>query len=187
MALPVNPVGTFNPCYMTNLYGASWNDAWNTSIYGSPTQVGANVLANCVGYAQGRMLEIYREQHPSYDPSVLHTHPFTAFNVGAGEWLNVAEAEGFELIDHPVPLSVYVTPNHVGVVEQLDPEGWLCSESGYGSLPAFNLHHSIYETAYGWRSSYAANPIIIGFFKIKGTTPPVPRRTGYDRRRRYRN
>ena len=57
-SMPTNPVGSYNPCFMTNLYGASWSIAWNSAIYGSPIQTGADVLCNCVGYSQGRMLQI---------------------------------------------------------------------------------------------------------------------------------
>lgn len=30
------------------------NGGWNGAIQGNPTRSGANVLANCVGYANGR-------------------------------------------------------------------------------------------------------------------------------------
>lgn len=189
-SLPTNPVGSYNPCYMTNLYGASWASNWNTAIYGSPAQIGANVLCNCVGYAQGRMLQMYIEDHPGYNPAALGTHLFAAFNVDAGEWLNVAAAQGFDIIDHPEPGSVLVTASHCAVVERQDENGWLISESGYDTLPPFNLHYSIYQSGGRWYSSYASSPLILGFFRIPGITPgPGPGVTGkYDRHRsrRYR-
>ena len=59
-SMPTNPVGTFNPCWM-HYNGYNWGQAWNTAIIGSPTQYGADVLSNCVGWSEGRMLQIYME------------------------------------------------------------------------------------------------------------------------------
>ena len=188
---PTNPVGTYNPCWMTNLYGASWDDAWNTSIYGSPTQPGANVLSNCVGWCQGRMLEIYMEI-TGYDPRQTQTHPFIMFNVDAGQWDEVARANGFEVVTEPREGSVLVTADHVAVVEaydQITGRYWV-SDSGYGA-DAFLYQYSLYQDEQGrWCSSYSSpSKVIDGFILIPGVTPgPGPGALrGYDRRRRYRN
>ena len=185
--MPTDPVGTYNPCWMTNLYGASWNDNWNTSIYGSPAQVGANVLCNCVGYAQGRMLQIYMELNPGYNPAALGSHLFDVFNVDAGDWLTVAQNNGFQIVYQPEEGSVLVTPSHCAVVERYDDgSGWLISESGYDTLPPFNLHYSLYQSGGQWYSSYASDPLVLGFIKIPGAGPgPMPGR-GYDRHRSRR-
>lgn len=188
-SMPVDPVGAYNPCFMSNLYGASWNTAWNTSIYGRPTQTGADVLCNCVGYSQGRMLQIYMELHPGYDPAALQSHLFDMFNVDAGDWITVAQNNNFQVLTQPEEGTVLVTPSHCAVVERYDQgSGWLISESGYDTLPPFNLHYSLYESGGSWYSSYASTPNVIGFIKIPDTAPgPVPG-IGYDRRRsrRYR-
>ena len=188
-SMPTNPVGTYNPCWMTNLYGASWSSAWNTSIYGSPQQTGADVLCNCVGYSQGRMLQIYMELNPAYDPTLLGTQLFGVFNGDAGDWLTIAYNNGFQVLTQPEEGTVLVTSSHVANVERYDPgDGWLISESGYNTLPAWNLHYSLYESGGNWYSSYASDPLVLGFIKVPGTTPgPVPG-TGYDRHRsrRYR-
>lgn len=188
-SMPTDPVGSYNPCWMTNLYGASWSSNWNTSIYGSPQQTGANVLCNCVGWSQGRMLQIYMQLNPGYNPASLGTHLFAGFNVDAGEWLTVAQNSGFQILDHPEEGTVLVTSSHVANVERYDDgQGWLVSESGYDTLPPWNLHYSIYESGNRWYSSYASDPLIIGFFKIPGAGPgPMPG-TEYDRHRsrRYR-
>lgn len=186
-SMPTNPVGTYNPCYMTNLYGASWADNWNTSIYGSPAQVGANVLCNCVGYSQGRALQIYIETHPGYNPAALGTHLFAAFNVDAGDWLTVAQNQGFTILDHPEEATILVTPSHVANVERYDDgSGWLISESGYDTLPPFNLHYSLYYDGANWRSSYASSSLVLGFIKLPDIGPgPLPGRR-YDRHRSRR-
>lgn len=188
-SMPTNPVGTFNPCWMTNLYGASWAQHWNTSIYGSPMQYGADVLCNCVGYSQGRMLQIYMQLNPGYNPASLGDHLFSMFNVDAGDWLTVAQNYGFTILSQPAEGTVLVTPSHVANVERYDPDdGWLISESGYDTLPAWNLHYSLYESGGQWYSSYASDPQVLGFIQIPGAGPgPFPAISGYDRRRRYRN
>ena len=192
-SMPTDPVGSYNPCWMTNLYGASWSSNWNTCIYGSPTQVGADVLCNCTGYAQGRMLQIYMELNPGYDPAALQDHAFSMFNVDAENWLTVAQNNGFTILTQPAEGTVLVTGNpgittgHVAVVERYDPDdGWLISESGYDTLPPFNLHYSLYESGGQWYSSYASDPLVRGFIQIPGAGPgPFPG-SGYDRHHGHR-
>ena len=187
-SMPTDPVGTYDPCFMTNLYGAPWSVNWNTCIYGSPAQIGADVLCNCTGYSQGRALKIYMETHPGYNPADLGTHLFASFNVDAGEWLDVAQAEGFQILDHPEEATILVTSSHVANVERYDEgDGWLISESGYDTLPPFNLHYSLYESGGQWYSSYASDPLVLGFIKLPDIGPG-PGVSGYDRHRsrRYR-
>lgn len=186
-SMPTDPVGTYNPCWMTNLYGASWSSAWNTSIYGSPQQTGADVLCNCVGYSQGRMLQIYMEINPSYDPATLQGHLFSVFNVDAGDWLTVAYNNGFQVLTQPEEGTVLVTASHVANVERYDSgSGWLISESGYNTLPPWNLHYSLYESGGVWYSSYASDPMVLGFIKIPGTTPGPGTYGNYDRHHGHR-
>lgn len=185
-SMPTDPVGTYNPCWMTNLYGASWSNAWNTSIYGSPQQTGADVLCNCVGYSQGRMLQIYMELNPAYDPATLHSQLFSVFNVDAGDWLTVAYNNGFQVLTQPEEGTVLVTASHVANVERYDSgSGWLISESGYNTLPPWNLHYSLYESGGVWYSSYASDPLVLGFIKIPGAGPGG-RILGYDRHHGHR-
>ena len=42
------------------------NGGWNGAIQGKPTRAGANVLANCVGYANGRFAEIIGKNKCEY-------------------------------------------------------------------------------------------------------------------------
>ena len=192
-SIPTSPVGTYDPEYMTNLYGASWTDHWNTSIYGSPQQVGADVLSNCVGYTQGRMLQIYREIYPNYDPAALGTHLFATFNMDAGDgvstsyWLQNAISLGFQTSSTPIPGYVLCTASHVAVIEREESGVFMVSESGYGDATPWHYWNSIYESGGTWYSSYASTPEILGFFKIPGTDPGggLPG-TGYDRHRGHR-
>lgn len=184
--LPTNPIGTYNPLWM-HYDGTNWGQAWNTAIIGSPTQTGADVLANCVGWSEGRMLQLYCLA-TGYDPDATGTHPFVTFGYhNAGEWYAEAEALGFQTLDHPEEGTVLVTSSHVANVEQYDiGYGWLISESGYGSLPAWNLQYSIYESGGTWYSTYASDPVIIGFFKIPSIQPLFIGNYDRHRSRRYR-
>lgn len=169
-SMPTNPVGTYNPCWM-HYDGYNWGTAWNTAIKGSPEQTGADVLSNCVGYCEGRMLQIYMEI-TSYDPDNTGTHPFVNFGYyNAGEWYDKATEWGYELLDHPEEGCILVTDSHVAVIERDDPSGWLISESGYGDPTPWYLQYSLYESGGSWHSSYATSPDVIGFFRIPGTTP----------------
>lgn len=175
---PTNPVGTYNPCYMTNLYGASWSTAWNTCIYGSPMQTGANVLSNCTGYVQGRMLEIWRQDsHQDYNPAETHTHPFATLNGDANySWLERAVALGFQTSDEPVAGSVFVTDSHVGVVEKFADGIWWISESGYGNVNPWTYGEGIYKSGNKWYAMHATYHKIYKFVLIPDVTPgPGPK------------
>lgn len=188
-SMPTDPVGSFNPCWMTNLYGASWTNNWNTCIYGSPMQYGANVLCNCTGYSQGRMLQIYMELNPGYNPAALGTQLFGVFNGDAGTWLTIAANNGFQILSEPEEGTVLVTGSHVANVERYDEgDGWLISESGYDTLPPFVLHYSLYKSGGHWYSSYASDHLVLGFIKIPGAGPgPGPGVGGYDRHHGHRS
>lgn len=172
---PTNPVGTYNPCYMKNV--GDWSNAWNTSIYGVPQQVGANVLNNCVGFTQGRMLEIYN-QITGYNPAQTQTHPFIDFNIEANiGWKNLAEAKGYDMLDEPEAGTVLVTGSHVAVVERYKEGAWWVSESGYNSF-TYEYHPSLYKENGRWYDSWASDRLVIKFFRIPetapGPTPPGP-------------
>ena len=186
--LPSSPVGTYNKLWM-HYDGNNWATAWNGCILGSPTQTGADVLSNCTGWCEGRMLELYMLFNPSYDPGTLGTHLFMDFSYhNAGpEWLTEAAAKGFDIITQPEVGAVLVTGTHVAVIEDYDPGfGYLISESGYGDSTPWYLQYSLYESGGTWHSSYSTDPDVIGFFRIPTVTPgPVPGQ-GYDRHHSHR-
>lgn len=136
----VSPVGEYNPCYMSNLYGASWANAWNTCIYGNPTETGADVLRNCTGYAQGRALEIYNELKNNV-PTSTANQPFHMLNANAGEWYGIAQNNGFTC-DYYYPSDgaimvwgQYGQAGHVAVVEKVvDTNTVISTESGWGGI-----------------------------------------------------
>ena len=186
--LPTSPVGSYNKLWM-HYNGYNWNSAWNSCIVGSPTQTGADVLSNCTGWAEGRMLELYMLFHPAYDPGTLGTHLFMEFgyhNAGQ-EWLDVAQAKGWDIIHEPEVGAVVVTGSHVAIIEDYNVGyGYLISESGYGDSTPWYLQYSLYKSGTTWYSSYSSSPAVLDFFRIPGINPSGVV-YGYDRRRRYRN
>ena len=186
--LPTSPVGSFNKKWM-HYDGNNWNDAWNSCIYGSPTQNGADVLSNCTGWCEGRMLDLYMLFNPTYDPGTLGTHMFMDFgyhNAGQ-EWLDEAQAKGFTIVHEPQIGAVLVTGTHVAVIEDYNEGfGYLISESGYGDSTPWYLHYSLYKDNGIWKSSYSSDPVVLDFFLIPTVTPgPVPG-TGHDRHHGHR-
>lgn len=198
---PYDPSGRNEPAYLTNggpnSAGSVTASTWNTCITGSPVVAGANVLANCVGYAQGRMLSIYKEI-TGYNPAQTLTHPFITLNGdpvnGADGWIPRARAAGLTVQSEPRAGSVLVSDTHVAVVEYYDTatQQWMISESGYGG-PAYSFSASIYKSGNKWYTNFAypRPQEIYGFILIPNVQPgpgPGPAgRGGYDRRRRFRN
>ena len=171
----LSPVGSYNPCWMTNLYGASWYDHWNTCIYGSPQQIGADVLSNCTGYAQGRSCEIWMECTGN-NPTQTNSHPFDMFNMDAGEWIDYAPLYGFETGSQPKLGAILVTATHVAIVEEkVNDDLYYVSESGYDTLPPFSYSTSLYRSGGVWGSYYTGQPIV-GFIynPYVDDTPPTP-------------
>ena len=185
---PYDPSGRGEAAYTTNggpsTGGTVTANSWNTCIMGSPVVSGANVLANCVGYAQGRMLTIYREI-TGYDPAQTLTHPFVTLNTdpvaGADGWIPRAQAAGLTVQAEPRAGSVLVSDTHVAVVESFDTttNQWMISESGYGG-PAYSFSPSIYKSGSKWYTNFAypRPQEIYGFILIPnvqpGPDPPGP-------------
>ena len=199
---PTNPVGTYNPCYMSNGSGGGTvaPNYYNTAIWGSPTATGANVLANCVGQVQGRALEIWLELNPDYDVATAGTHPFDTLNGQPDSFLTRAAASGLTVVYQPQVGSILVTNSHVAIIEDYDSanDRYVISESGYGKAENTWRYpqYTLYKDGNTWNSSFSydgdiPDPLIHGFILIPGASPgpgPTPGvRFGYDRRRRYRN
>ena len=166
-----SPSGENNRCYISNLYGAPWSQAWNTAIYGEPSETGANVLRNCVGYAQGRALEIYCEA-TGYEPDKTQTHPFVALNCNAGEFVNAAQSSGLKVSQDPSPGAIMVwqqpgNAGHVAVVEEvIDKDTVLASESGYGSICGTDwISHKRYR---GTDKNWSGDLFIMGGYNFIG-------------------
>ena len=168
-----SPVGTYNPFWQTNLYGASGDNNGNTCMYGSPTQIGANVLCNCTGYAQGRSAEIWSEI-TGHTPAETYSHPFDMLNNDAGEWWQRAEAYGFETGYEPKLGAILVTSTHVAIIEEkVDDYTYNVSESGYDTLPPFSYSPSLVYQNGEWRSLYTGQSIFKFIYNLGRSRPPL--------------
>lgn len=169
-----SPVGTYNPFWQTNYYGASWENNWNTCIYGNPTQVGANVLSNCTGYAQGRSAEIWSEI-TGHTPAETNSHPFDMLNNDAGDWWSRAEQYGFETGYTPKLGAILVTSTHVAVIEEkVDDYTYNVSESGWETLPAFSYSPSLVYQNGSWKSLYVNQNVVKFIYNPYVTDSPTP-------------
>ena len=151
-----SPAGEFNPCYMTWGGGGAIDDKrWNTCIAGSPTQSGANALSNCVGYAQGRALEIYCELE-NYNPGKTGSHPFQSLNCNAGEFVDRAPAANLTVSNDPAPGAIMCWKTsgagHVAVVEKvIDKNTVVATESGWGGIAGTDwISHKRYRGSGNW-------------------------------------
>lgn len=113
----------------------------NGAVAGSPTIAGANVLANCVGYANGRFNEIIN------DPDLKGIEKRFRFQLvcNAENFIESAKRQGLKISSKPTLGGIMVWQKgatldgrdgagHVAVVEAVYKDGTiLSSESGWGS------------------------------------------------------
>lgn len=158
---------------------------WSWAVEGSPVDPDCNVLANCVGYAQGRFCEIYDEITGTTG------NKYRYLNCNAENFVERAEKKYPELemgVD-PRPGAIMCWQRgttsgsdgagHVAVVEEvIDNDTILTSESGYGmSVPFYTKTRTRGAGNWGLKSPYAFrcfiyNPVVE---KIEDVTPPVER------------
>ena len=113
----------------------------NGAVAGSPTISGANVLCNCVGYANGRFNEIIN------DPNLKGTEKSFKYQLvcNAENFIESAKKQGLKISDVPIQGGIMVWQKgatlgggdgagHVAVVEEIYEDGTIfTSESGWGS------------------------------------------------------
>lgn len=113
----------------------------NGAVAGSPTIAGANVLANCVGYANGRFNEIIN------DPDLKSIEKRFRFQLvcNAENFIESAKRQGLKISSKPTLGGIMVWQKgptldgrdgagHVALVEAIYKDGSiLTSESGWGS------------------------------------------------------
>lgn len=117
--------------------------AWNSCILGNyqgtwnQGQPGANVLHNCTGFAQGRMIECYNEINGNPITSA-GSNIFSVFNADAQKWYRIAQNNGFSVGSSPAAGCVGVWANggiddpntigHVAFFERYANGRWEISE-----------------------------------------------------------
>lgn len=133
---------------------------WSTCIKGYPTDAGANVLANCVGYASGRFNEIINIARDTSGCT------YKTLNCNAENWVERAVAAGLKTGSTPKrgaimcwqkgSLSSGDGAGHVAIVERVDSNNKVyTSESGYGSTAFWNQSRTNSNGRWGLSSSYS--------------------------------
>ena len=147
--------------YYTRIQSGGWNDA----VLGKPLDKDCDVLANCVGYANGRFAEIAGTNGIKYQ-----------FTKNAENFIEDAMAFGLDISQKPTLGGIMVwqagkTLNgrdgvgHVAIVEDIiDDNCILTSESGYESFIFANIvrcnHDENWSMPYSVYRGCIINPFI---------------------------
>lgn len=133
---------------------------WNTCIQGYPTDSGANVLANCVGYASGRFNEIINEARGTTGCTYKY------LNCNAENFIERAQSAGLKTGSTPRVGAIGCAmkgdtlnggdgAGHVWIVEKVNSStSTYTSESGYGSTAFWNQTRSNSNGRWGLGSGY---------------------------------
>lgn len=160
-----------NPYYNTKA-----NGGYSNAIVGKPTDKGCNVLANCVGYANGRFAEIIGKKEIEYQ-----------LVCNAENFIEKAKSYGLKISQKPTLGGIMVwqkgaTLNgsdgagHVAIVERIDNANQIyTSESGYNSSAFWNSTRTNNNGRWGQSSAYTfrgciVNPAVKEEEKPKFTT-----------------
>jgi peptidoglycan hydrolase-like protein with peptidoglycan-binding domain len=154
----------------------------NGAVAGSPTIAGANVLCNCVGYANGRFNEIIN------DPNLTGTAIKFKYQLvcNAENFIESAKKQGLSISSTPIEGGIMVWQKgatlgggdgagHVAVVEEVYDDGSiLTSESGYGAWAFKTIHRNNSNGRWGQSSAYKFRGCIINPSITDPKVVPVP-------------
>lgn len=181
-----SPAGENLPYYNTIASGG-----WNSSIQGNGAIAGANVLNNCVGYSQGRLMEIHNQLYPNNQITSAATNIYSIFNANTEDWYNIAVNNGYNVGSTPdygavgVWYSASQQVGHVANVENYADGVWEISEGHYnypGGQGSWDYSYLQNNTDY-LPAFIGADPTwdLIGFiypftvpYPPPGPIPPVP-------------
>lgn len=152
--------------YKNKYYIMKKNGGLNGAIQGKPTKIGANVLANCVGYANGRFAEIQGLGLIRYQ-----------FTCNAENFIEKAKSYGLKVAQYPTLGGIMVWQKgatlgnsdgagHVAIVERLDGKDKIyTSESSYSGTAFYNANRVNTNGRWGMNSNYKfrgciVNPVI---------------------------
>ena len=134
----------------------------NGAVQGYPTIKGANVLCNCVGYANGRFNEIINDPDLEYKPKKFKYQ----LVCNAENFIESAKKQGLKISSKPTKGGIMVwqkgrTLNgsdgagHVAIVEQINKDGSIItSESGYGAWAFKRIKRTNSNGRWGQSSAY---------------------------------
>lgn len=151
---------------------------WNGAVAGSPTIAGANVLCNCVGYANGRFNEIGDYGRCKYQ-----------LVCNAENFIESAKRQGLKVSSTPIQGGIMVWQKgrtlgggdgagHVAVVEEVYSDGTiLTSESGWASWAFKTVRRSNSNGRWGQNSYYKFRGCIINPAVKDAKVAPAPKLT----------
>lgn len=154
----------------------------NGAVQGSPTIIGANVLCNCVGYANGRFNEIIND--PDLNGIEIKFRYQLVCN--AENFIESAKRQGLKISKTPTlggimvwqrgsTLDGYDGAGHVAVVEQINADGSIItSESGWGGFAFKRIKRTNTNGRWGQSSAYKFRGCIINP-SVKSSPAPKPK------------
>ena len=157
----------------------------NGAVAGKPTISGANVLCNCVGYANGRFNEICN------DPNLTGTAIKFKYQLvcNAENFIESAKKQGLKISSTPVQGGIMVWQKggtlsgsdgagHVAVVEEVYNDGTiLTSESGWNAWAFKTVKRSNSNGRWGQSSGYKFRGCIINPTVKDAKVVPAPKLT----------
>lgn len=138
------------------------NGGYNGAIQGKPTRSGANVLSNCVGYANGRFAEIIGKGTIQYQ-----------LVCNAENFIEKAKSYGLKVSSVPTLGGIMVWKKgsslgskdgagHVAIVERINSDGSIyTSESAYKGAAFYNSTRTNSNGRWGIGSAYSFRGCII--------------------------
>lgn len=158
--------GNYNKYYMTTDKGG-----WNKAIKGKPTKQDANVLSNCVGFANARFSEIIGKECIEYQ-----------LVCNAENFIEKAKQYGLQISDKPVLGGIMVwggngsLAGHVAIVERIDNDNQIfTSESAYNGSAFYNATRRNDNGRWGMSSNYWFRGCIVNPSNPQPEpTPPSP-------------
>lgn len=145
-----------------NYYIRQVNGGWNGAIEGSPTKAGANVLSNCVGYANGRFAEIQGKNKVEYQ-----------LVCNAENFIEKAKSYGLQVVNYPTLGGILVWQKgstlggndgagHVAIVERIDSANQIyTSESSWKGSAFYNAVRTNDNGRWGIGSGYSFRGCIV--------------------------
>lgn len=144
------------------------NGGLNGAVAGSPTIKGANVLCNCVGYANGRFNEIWND--PELKGAIAAFHVQLVCN--AENFIESAKRQSLRISSEPIQGGIMVWQKgtlknadgagHVAVVEEVYDDGTIMtSESGWASWAFKTVKRDNSNGRWGQNSAYKFRGCII--------------------------
>ena len=148
--------------YDNKYYIRQASGGWNGAVQGKPTKTGANVLANCVGYANGRFAEIQGLGMIKYQ-----------LVCNAENFIEKAKNFGLKVVSYPTLGGIMVWQKgntlsgndgagHVAIVERIDSKNQIyTSESCYGGTAFYNSTRTNSNGRWGAGSAYKFRGCIV--------------------------